>query len=151
MPFSFKKDLGLKAFKKKIVHGLTEKHKVSRKQRYRQLLKRHAGCNIIFSDEKFFLLQQSHNPQNDRLYAVRTENIPKDKKCIQRFQNVSSFMVWGAISKNGTLPLIFIEKGVKMNQEYYLNEVLIKNMLPEAQNLHPDGNICFQKDSAPAH
>jgi hypothetical protein len=33
-------------------------------------------------------------------------------------------MVWGAISKKERLPLVFIDRGVKVNGEYYKTEVL---------------------------
>ena len=60
-------------------------------------------------------------------------------------------MVWGVISKKGKLPLLFIDKGVKVNQEYYLNNVLIHHLLPFAKKLYGDQPFCFQQDSAPAH
>lgn len=79
------------------------------------------------------------------------ENIPRDRLTVQRFQNVSSVMVWGAVSKKGKLPLLFIDKGVRINSEYYLNNILINHMLPHAKQLYGNNEFCFQQDSAPAH
>ncbi|XP_055633256.1 uncharacterized protein LOC129773638 [Toxorhynchites rutilus septentrionalis] len=56
-----KDDLRLIPYKKQRVHGVTEKQKAGRVERCRQLLKRHGGCKILFSDEKLFLLQDHHN------------------------------------------------------------------------------------------
>lgn len=151
MKIILKQDLGLKAYKKTKIHGLTDAQKVKRYERSKLLLDWHAGDEIIFSDEKLFLLQESHNAQNDRVYAATLDDIPSNKRNVQRFQNVSSVMVWGAISPRGKLPLIFIEKGVKINQKYYLDEVLKKVLLPEAQKLFGDDFYCFQQDGAPAH
>ena len=89
-----KNDLGFKAYKKRRLHGLTDKQKVARVNRCRKLFRWHADSQIIFSDEKMFFLQQSHNPQNDRLYAPNMAQIPLGKKVVQRYQNVSSVMVW---------------------------------------------------------
>lgn len=146
-----KDELGLRAFKKSKIHGLSNAQKVKRFERSKILLDWHAGDEIIFSDEKLFLLQESHNTQNDRVYATSLDNIPTNKRQVQRFQNVSSVMVWGAISRRAKLPLVFIEKGVKINQQYYKDEVLKKFLLPEAKKIYGDDYYCFQQDSAPAH
>lgn len=144
-------DLGLKAYKKQRVHGLTEKQKLARVVRSKELLQRHADCEILFSDEKMFLLQDSHNQQNDRVYGAKLTDVPKDKLAIQRFQNVSRVMVWGGISRNVKLPLLFIESGVKINTNYYIEHVLKNHLLLHTSKLIPGGNYCFQQDSAPSH
>lgn len=146
-----KRDLKFKAYKKQKAHGLTEKQRVERKRRSKFLLQWHADSDIIFSDEKLFLLQESHNPQNDRLYAASKATLPVNRKTIQRFQNRSSVMVWGAISRRGRLPLLFLEKGVKIKKENYLQNVLKDHLLPEAQKIFGDEYFLFQQDSAPAH
>jgi hypothetical protein len=60
-------------------------------------------------------------------------------------------MVWGAISRKGRLPLVFINRGVKINAEYYKKEVLQRILLPEPQKLYGDEYYCFQQDGAPSH
>lgn len=144
-------DLGLRAFKKRRIHGLTNAQKLKRTERSDVLLSWHAENEIIFSVEKLFLLQDSHNAQNDRVWSVSLQDIPASTLQVQRFQNVSAVMVWGAICERGKLPLVFIDRGVKINQKYYLEEVLQKNLLPEAQKLFGDEYYCFQQDGAPAH
>lgn len=146
-----KSDLGLKAYKKQRVHGLTEAQKKARVVKSRNLLAWHDGDEIIFSDEKMFLLQESHNQQNDRVYVKRLSDAPMDKLAVERYQNVSRVMVWGAISKKGKLPLLFIEKGVKIDTDYYIQNVLKEHLLPHATRLYGDQFYCFQQDSAPSH
>ncbi|GFW33779.1 uncharacterized protein TNCV_4052281 [Trichonephila clavipes] len=63
-----KTELGLKPYKLRKVQRLIGKKKLVRLRRCRQLLKRAASqCyeRIRFTDEKFFMVQQVHNPQND--------------------------------------------------------------------------------------
>lgn len=115
------------------------------------ILSWHGGDEIIFSDEKLFILQSPHNIQNDRAWSVSFSDIPNNKKYVPRYQNASSVMVWGAISLRGPLPLVFIDKGVKINAKYYLEEVLQRNLLPELQKMYGDDYYCFQQDGAPAH
>jgi hypothetical protein len=56
-----------------------------------------------------FVLEQQMNVQNER---------------------VTADMVWGAISRKGRLPLVFIDRGVKINAEYYKTDVLERILLP---------------------
>jgi inhibitor of nuclear factor kappa-B kinase subunit alpha len=147
----FKDDLTLKPFNKRKVHGLSEATKKKRIERSKHILAWHAGDETIFSDEKMFVLEQSQNSQNDRAWSVSIQDIPEDKQHVPRFQNAASIMVWGAISPRGKLPLIFIEMGVKINANYYLEEVLKKNVIPNAKSLFGDDYYCFQQDGAPSH
>jgi transposase len=144
-------DLGLKAYKKQKISGLTTALKVARMEKCKHLLDWHGGDEIIFSDEKIFLLQDSHNQQNDRVYGVTLQDIPRNKLEVERFQNASRVMVWGAISPRGTLPLLFIDSNVKINAACYLKEILQGHLLQNAINLYGDDYFCFQQDSAPAH
>lgn len=151
MQLLVKNDLGLKAYKKQRVHGLTENQKEARVIKSRNLLSWHEGDEIIFSDEKMFLLQDSHNQQNDRVYAKSLNDAPRNILAVERYQNVSRVMVWGAISRKGKLPLLFIEKGVKINADYYIQHVLKDHLLPHAESLYENDYYCFQQDSAPSH
>lgn len=144
-------DLNMKPYKKRVIHGITVAQKEKRLKRCKILNTWHADSEIIFSDEKLFVLEQSVNSQNDRCYGVSISSIPEDIRSVKRFQNKSSIMVWGAICSRGTLPLIFIDKGVKINQQYYLENVLKNNLLPEAHKLFNKEYYVFQQDGAPSH
>lgn len=144
-------DLKLKPYKKKRRHGLTIKNIENRKQKCRVLLKRHAGSNIVFCDEKLFLLQPSLNVQNDRVYAVTLEDIPQNKRAAQRFQNVPKIMVWGAISTEAKFPLVFIKNNIRINAEYYKRNILQQHLLPNAKKIFGNRKWVFQQDGAPAH
>lgn len=146
-----KDDLGLKPFKKSRGHGLTIKNKKDRATKSKALLRRHATSNIVFSDEKLFLLQPSLNTQNDRIYAVSIADIPEDEKVVERFQNVRKVMVWGAFSANQKFPLVFVEEGVKINARVYQQKILNQNLLPQSRLLFQGDPWVFQQDGAPAH
>lgn len=146
-----KMDLGLTAYKKRKVHGITETTKTKRMERVSSILAWHAGDEFVFSDEKLFVLQDSHNSQNDRIWSISISSISEEQKNVKRFQGAASVMVWGAISKRGKLPLLFIDKGVKINARYYQTEVLEKNLLPNLKNMFGDAYYVFQQDGAPSH
>lgn len=146
-----KKDLGCHAYKKRKVHGISDATKKKRVERCSTILSWHAGDEFVFSDEKLFVLEQPHNAQNDRLWAARIEDIPEYEKNVPRFQSSPSVMVWGALCKRGKLPLVFIDKGVKINAAYYKSEVLEKNVAPNLKNMFGDDYYVFQQDGAPSH
>jgi inhibitor of nuclear factor kappa-B kinase subunit alpha len=59
-------------------------------------------------------------------------------------------MVWAAISSKGKTPLVFIDQGVKINREVYM-DMLREHLLPWAEDVFGEDDWCFQQDSAPAH
>jgi len=74
-----------------------------------------------------FTVEPSFNSQNDRVYA------PVDNK--KRYINPSrllrmSVMVSVALSQAGMTELIFVNRGVKVNGQYYCNVLLSQQMLP---------------------
>ena len=60
-------------------------------------------------------------------------------------------MVFGVFSKEGKLPFKLIDRGVKINQQLYLNDILKSHVKPHADRMFEDRPYTFQQDSAPAH
>ena len=87
--------------------------------------------NLIFNDEKKF--NQHHvNPQNDRVWSRNGEVGPRR---VTRAQGTTSVMVWAAVTESARNPLIFVEQGVKLNQENYRNDILVGSFLPWAKGV----------------
>lgn len=59
-------------------------------------------------------------------------------------------MVWAAFPHHGALRPIFVDSGAKVNRFYYINKIL-KQMIVNALELHPDRKNTFQQDSASSH
>jgi hypothetical protein len=53
--------------------------------------------------------------------------------------------------RNFEFSLVVIDRGVKINAEYYKTEILQRILVPEAQKLYGDEYYCFQQDGAPSH
>lgn len=143
-------NLGLKPYKSQKVQRLTDKNKEVRLQRCRQLLRRAAGQSwesILFTDEKIFTIEQAHNHQNDRNWCSERPTTA----IVEHRQNPQSVMVWAGICATGKTPLVFVEKGVKINQQIYRRDILQGVVLPWAQHHFGDSQWTFQQDSAPAH
>ena len=54
---------------------------------------------IVFSDEKMFTVEAQFNPQNDRVLARHSEDIPEDMLAVYRHQKPVPIVVWAAVSK----------------------------------------------------
>ena len=92
-------DLKLRPYKRRKVHGLTKQQRQKRYERAKLLLERHENGNmknIVFSDEKLFVIEEQLNAQNDRFYAASIEDVPEEVRNVQRFQKPGSVMVWAA-------------------------------------------------------
>jgi transposase len=133
---------------------LTPAAKVTRLHLCRELKKRFAGDlhrGILFTDEKLFTVEEVFNHQNTRIWSPNVKSIPENLLRVNRSQKPASVMVWGGITSTGKTPLIFIEKGVKINGMVYRQEVLEKVVKPWAQGHFNDRHWVFQQDNAPAH
>ncbi|UYV69151.1 WNT5B [Cordylochernes scorpioides] len=65
-------DLGLRAFKRRTGHLITPALRDIKRVRSKMLLAQHDGRwheRILFTDEKFFTVEEKINRQNDRIYA----------------------------------------------------------------------------------
>ena len=104
--------------------------------------------NLVFSDEKKFDIQHHVNPQNDCVWSCDGEVGPQR---VTRVQGTASVMVWGAITKSVRSPLVFVEQGIKLNQQNYQNDILVGSLLPWAKEHFKKRPRTFQLDSAPSH
>jgi len=128
--------------------------KQQRLKKCKLLLERFKGASqvpIVFSDEKLFLLEKPVNRQNDRQIAPVGSSAKGLLKSVPRVSHPAGVMVWGGICATGKTPLIFIEKGVKINAPVYQNEVLVKVLHPWAQKQFGKRKWYLQQDWAPAH
>ena len=60
-------------------------------------------------------------------------------------------MEWGGITYSGKTPLVFIDKGVKINKENCVKDILESVVVPWSQEHLGNQRWTYQQDSAPAH
>lgn len=143
-----KNELKLKAYKLQKAQLLTDNNKKVRVERSRQLLQRHAGQEILFTDEKPFTIEAFHNRQNDRVWAQKR---PLSDGIVIHSQHPQSVMVWAGVCASGKTPLVFVDPGVKINRNYYLQEILQNVVKPWAKGHFGAQYWIFQQNTAPAH
>src|SRR3954466_13021661 len=93
-------------------------------------------------------------PSTCRMTESMHQSEPRRDSCQQTdccipAQTSKSVMVSVGVSALGCTELIFIEPGVKINGNYYRDELLTKHLLPAIKELAGD-YFTFQQDSAPA-
>lgn len=141
--------------KKTKVHTLTPKHKQNRKTNCRKLYEeRLAGCRSEFMvtlDEAWFYVNDCHGV---RKLCYRGINEPPPNFVYQNPEKFSErFMVVGALSGRGVLPLIRVPAKVKINSKYYIEHVLqplIEVYLPRLYPREMD-KVFIHHDAAPSH
>ena len=148
-----KTDLQLKSN----AQAMTSANKQARMTRARQLMQKYpkAMVNFIFfTDEKVFTVAAPTNSQNDRFYVrsgTRKKDVEENRLLRTRPTFSKSVMVSVGVSKLGCTAIHFVEPGVKMNGEYYRNNLLGQKLLPDMRQLSQDEFFVFQQDGAPAH
>lgn len=105
---------------------------------------------IVFSDEKMFTVEAKFNPQNDRVLARHSEDVPEDMLTVYRRQKPASVMVWAAVSKTWKSPLIFVKEGAKVNTNVYIDDILAPALRDMKEHFKRE-NFTFQQDGAPSH
>lgn len=88
----------------------------------------------MFSDESAFPVSGFHNAQNHRVYAASKDDIPDEELFVEKESYPKALMVWSGVSMRGKLPLIFREKGCKVNAHSYQH--IFKKVIPATEHLH---------------
>ena len=133
---------------------LSEKAKECRVKKCKEMLRYCSGDTVnrvLFTDEKVFNLDEKLNSQNHRQILRKGSYRSPKLKTADRSHFPSSVMVWGGICATGKTPLVFVEKGVKINAKVY-QETILKDVLePWASEFFRGADWCLQQDWAPAH
>lgn len=150
-----KKDLKAKVKKKRLVHSLNAHHKSNRKTNSRKLYERHLGGqkseHVVTLDEAIIELQDFNTTR--RIYYRKPNqedlNLVSQKK--EKFR--PRFMVVGAITGRGVLPLVKVPPNVKINSQYYIESVLKPLLEDSLPKLYPGElhKIFVHHDKASSH
>ena len=149
-----RKDLKCFPYKKVKRQLLSDPTRDKRLKRARLLQKRLKDCTqpmVLWTDEKLFTVQAVHNSQNDRVWGRSIAQIPVEQRTSFQRQKPASVMVWAGVTSGGhKTPLIFIEKGVKINQHVYL-AMLRDKVIPWVDEVIGDSGVTLQQDGATSH
>lgn len=146
--------LGYYPYKINKAHFLNDQMKDNRYRKVKKLRRLAAAGRhklILFTDEKIFSIEQSHNHQIDRQMLPMGPLADHNRNFVNRSHFPQSVMVWAGICATGKTPLVFVEKGVKINAKVYQDTILKAVVNPWARNHFGNEQWTLQQDWAPAH
>ena len=149
-------DMGMSSKAKASRYLINGCAKEKRLQRCRSLLhkiKPEQQPIFLFTDEKLFTVDSTHNRRNDRFISIGTfSEAPAATKFHFKTKHPASVMVFGLVSSDGKkMPLVFVDQGVKITADVYI-DILQKHVKPWIdKNYSQEDNVIFQQNRAPAH
>ena len=135
--------------------NLTEKDHHKRTARAKGMLRYFTRGKLqktFFSDESIFTAEGRYNAHNDVFCAREKRKGEVDEERLHHGKSSfpQSVMVSPSISNLGKTSLYLIERGVKVDSEYYCQS-LLSQMILEMTALSGNGNFIFQQDGARSH
>jgi len=115
--------------------------------------------DFLFSDEYPKYLFQQPNPNSDIVWGSQESQVPPAYQVKKR----SKWIIWGGMTSRGLTGLHFIPQGQTLTAEYYINNILEKEvkLLLHRKNVNEaidkrklfssNRHMTFVKDGAPAH
>lgn len=140
---------------------LTEAHKKKRLlfAREHRHWKFEDWSNVLFSDESPYRVFYVPNSRNDTVWGSQEANVP----VASQVKFSPTVLVWGGMTASGLTRLHFVPQHTSINAEYYVNNILEKELKPVFDRLNTSGTISkrrlfidnavsiFQQDGARAH
>uniref|UniRef100_A0A7I4Z2Y2 DDE_3 domain-containing protein n=1 Tax=Haemonchus contortus TaxID=6289 RepID=A0A7I4Z2Y2_HAECO len=136
------------------VHCVNEKQQRNRAECCQRLLPKlndEFVKRIVCSDEKLFSISPSRYSNKGGIWTTLKKN-ELSPSVLQSPRSTSqrNLMVWAEVSWNGKTKLLFVEPGLKINAEYYVQQ-LREGILSSCGRLYRDGSFVLQQNWAPAH
>jgi transposase len=106
---------------------------------------------LIMDDEKYFQLADQSVPTNRGFYSSnKRTNSPHVKfKKTRKFE--PKILVWIAISASGISSPFFAKQKQAINQDTYLEECIVKRLMPFIESYHDKEKVLFWPDLATSH
>ena len=110
--------------------------------------------DIMFMDESPFKVFYIPNSRNDTVWGSQEGNVPR----ADQMKFSPSVMVWGGMTGHGLTDLHFVPQGMKINSDYYIDNILEKIVKPAFNDsvvqrilFRPPNTGLFQQDGARCH
>src|SRR5688572_22240924 len=105
---------------------------------------------VFFTGEKIFYISPPVNSQNNCVWSRgRKRDVDPRRLLVQRAQFSRHVMVSAGVCFGGKGRLHFVPEKVKMNADFYVNDLLPK-LIEDCEGLLPNSFI-FNQDGAPVH
>ena len=153
--------LGLRPYHRPVIPKLSEKNIADRLSFCKKLKRWRLSDwkNVIFSDESWIELIHAPNSKNDVVWAFHKDNVPP----AEVVKHSPKVMVWAGMSFHWATELYLVPQGQTVDQEYYQEEILKKNLFVALNRTRDTGppsqrrlvknmsDLVFQQDGARPH
>ena len=135
---------------------LTDRLRASRLERAKKILLilKKKKPVILFSDEKYFTVDQVSNSMFDRFISKKkVSEVPDHIKTVSKTKHPSQIMMFGLVTSDGRkMDPVFLPSGLRMGAKEYIDRVLKTHVLPWVRATYGEENeVVFMQDGAPAH
>ncbi len=117
----------------------------------RQLYLKYRKHQFIIDDESYFTLSNANLSGNDTFYSSDRNLTDSDVKYYDKAKYEEKVLVWLAMSPAGLSEFYIVPSKMAVNQTVYLEECLIKRLLPFIKKYHKGGENVFLSDMASSH
>src|SRR6218665_371184 len=94
-------------------------------------------CNVLFSDKSLYQVFYVPNSRNDTVWGSQEENVP----VASQVKFSPTVLVWEGMTASGLTRLHFVPQHTSINSEYYINNILKKELKPVYARLDTSGTI----------
>ncbi len=150
---NYMEEMNIKYYRKQRVPKYTDKQlqEVPTRARrlYRMLSKN--DFELVMDDEKYFSFADQSVPINRGFYSSDKTVTPPEVKFKRTQKYEPKVLIWIAISEKGVSSPFFAKQKQAINEEVYLNECIIKRLMPFIDTFHEKEKVLFWPDLAPSH
>jgi transposase len=115
------------------------------------MCKNYRQLDFVIDDESYFTLDHSTINGSDFFYTSNIGETPAHIKYRQKPKFYTKLLVWACFSKKGFANFYFVPSGLAINQFIYLEECIIKRLIPFIRQHHSDDKYIFWPDKASSH
>lgn len=137
--------------KKTTIPKRSEKQIDNARKRCGRLYRNFSNLDFILDDESYFTLTHGNINGNDIFYTSNINLTKPEVKYKKKAKFEEKLLVWMCMSNKGFSKVFFVNSGLAINQDVYLNECIKKRLIPFICKYHQDNNYVFWPDLASSH
>jgi len=140
---TLKNKTSIKYRKKKSIPARTERQKIEARTKCGRLYSKFRENLCIIDDESYFTLSNSTSSGNQGFYSDDVASTPANHKFRKKAKFEKKLLVWICFSEKGISKPFFLPSGLAINQSIYLNECIVKRLIPFIKTYHSDDKYLF--------
>lgn len=143
-------DLHLKAYVKQSAPKYIKDQEERAKRGCRRVYNSQLRKVLVIDDETYVPADPNDVPGKQYFHSTSRNDVTYDQKIVPKAKFFSKYLVWQAIDEFGNVSEPYISSA-SMNAKVYLNECIIKRLIPFIDKHHSRDKVIFWPDMATCH